>query len=154
MANKPVKGVSRRDALKLLGAAAGASVLANLPSKWNTPELTAGVLPAHAQTSVLHTLACDELFTTPGETPVINSIVRIFPGDPGIQMRYDIDLTELTIDVGDPTGTIATDGSGTATVQFGVVFDLGAEAPTVMVTWSFVNPSDGTGTCSETYVFT
>jgi hypothetical protein len=52
MANKPVKELSRRDALKLLGAAAGASVLANLPSKWSTPELTAGVLPVHAQTSV------------------------------------------------------------------------------------------------------
>ena len=44
-------GLSRRDALKLLGAAAGASVLANLPSRWSTPQLTAGVLPAHAQTS-------------------------------------------------------------------------------------------------------
>ena len=47
--NKAV--LSRRDALKLLGAAAGATVLANLPSKWSTPALTAGVLPAHAQTS-------------------------------------------------------------------------------------------------------
>ncbi|HSR31409.1 MAG TPA: twin-arginine translocation signal domain-containing protein [Anaerolineae bacterium] len=45
------KRLSRRDALKLLGAAAGASVLANLPSKWSTPQLTAGVLPAHAQTT-------------------------------------------------------------------------------------------------------
>ena len=45
------KKLSRRDALKLLGAAAGASVLANLPSKWNTPEIASGVLPAHAQTS-------------------------------------------------------------------------------------------------------
>jgi hypothetical protein len=52
MADKPVKELSRRDALKLLGAAAGATVLANLPSKWSTPALTAGVLPAHAQTSV------------------------------------------------------------------------------------------------------
>ncbi|HSR19794.1 MAG TPA: twin-arginine translocation signal domain-containing protein [Anaerolineales bacterium] len=43
--------LSRRDALKVLGAAAGATALANLPSKWTTPELTAGVLPAHAQSS-------------------------------------------------------------------------------------------------------
>ena len=45
------KQLSRRDALKLLGAAAGASVLANLPSKWSTPQSVAGVLPAHAATS-------------------------------------------------------------------------------------------------------
>ena len=44
-------GLSRRDALKLLGAAAGASVLANLPSRWSTPQSVAGVLPAHAATS-------------------------------------------------------------------------------------------------------
>ena len=52
------KQLSRRDALKLLGAAAGASVLANLPSKWSTPQSVAGVLPAHAQTSAL---GCPEL---------------------------------------------------------------------------------------------
>ena len=51
MTAKHSSEISRRDALKLLGAAAGATVLANLPSKWSTPELTAGVLPAHAQTS-------------------------------------------------------------------------------------------------------
>ena len=46
------KKISRRDAIKMLGAVAGTSVLANLPSRWSTPELTTGVLPAHAQTSV------------------------------------------------------------------------------------------------------
>lgn len=45
------KKISRRDAMKLLGAAVGAVALANLPSKWNTPELAAGVLPAHARQS-------------------------------------------------------------------------------------------------------
>jgi len=45
------KKISRREAIKLLGAAAGASLLANLPAKWSKPELTGGVLPAHAQTS-------------------------------------------------------------------------------------------------------
>src|SRR5258705_9050996 len=45
--------LSRRDAIKLLGAATGATVLANLPAKWDTPEAVSGVLPAHAQTSSL-----------------------------------------------------------------------------------------------------
>jgi len=51
--------LTRRDALKILGAAAGASVLANLPSKWSTPELTSGVLPAHAQTSFCWSLVLE-----------------------------------------------------------------------------------------------
>ncbi len=50
MTQQPKK-LSRRDALKIIGAAAGATVLANLPSKWSKPELATGVLPAHAQTS-------------------------------------------------------------------------------------------------------
>lgn len=51
MTEKSLKKLSRRDAIKLLGAAAGATVLANLPSKWSKPELASGVIPAHAQTS-------------------------------------------------------------------------------------------------------
>ena len=53
---KQNKKLSRRDAIKLLGAAAGAVALANLPSKWSKPELVSGVLPAHAQTSNLPVL--------------------------------------------------------------------------------------------------
>lgn len=49
------KKLSRRDAIKLLGAAVGAATLANLPTKWSKPSLVSGVLPAHAQTSVLCT---------------------------------------------------------------------------------------------------
>ena len=45
------KKLSRRDAIKLLGATAGATVLANLPSKWSKPEIVSGVLPAHAQST-------------------------------------------------------------------------------------------------------
>ena len=45
------KKLSRRDAIKFLGAAAGAAALANLPSKWSKPELVSGVLPAHAQST-------------------------------------------------------------------------------------------------------
>ena len=50
---KSQKKISRRDAIKLLGAVAGATALANLPSKWSKPELVSGVLPAHAQTSAV-----------------------------------------------------------------------------------------------------
>jgi hypothetical protein len=51
MTDPKEKKLSRRDAIKLLGAAAGATLLANLPSKWSKPEVAGSVLPAHAQTS-------------------------------------------------------------------------------------------------------
>jgi hypothetical protein len=47
------KKVTRRDAIKLLGAATGAAMLANVPTKWSKPSLMSGVLPAHAQTSCI-----------------------------------------------------------------------------------------------------
>ena len=47
------KKITRREAIKLIGAAASAGVLANLPSKWSKPSLTGGVLPVHAQTSCI-----------------------------------------------------------------------------------------------------
>lgn len=43
--------VSRRRALKLLAAAAGATSLANLPPRWSPPVIRAGSLPVHAQSS-------------------------------------------------------------------------------------------------------
>jgi len=45
------KKLSRREAIKIVGTAAGASLLANIPAKWSRPELTGGNLPAHAQIS-------------------------------------------------------------------------------------------------------
>ncbi|MCB2179597.1 twin-arginine translocation signal domain-containing protein [bacterium] len=59
------QNLSRRDILKVLGAASGAAVLANLPAKWSSPELAVGVLPAHAQTSVCYALTI-ELVDTDG----------------------------------------------------------------------------------------
>ena len=84
------KNLSRRDALKLLGAAAGASVLANLPSKWSTPRLTAGVLPAHAQSSCYFFEA--EKATSISSTNVVLKYVEpsfvgpeaTFPTEPGL----------------------------------------------------------------------
>jgi hypothetical protein len=52
------RSVSRRELLKILGAAGGtltASVL--LPEKWLPPQLDIGVLPAHAQTSEALTIS-------------------------------------------------------------------------------------------------
>jgi hypothetical protein len=64
MTESKTKKISRRDAIKLLGATAGATVLANLPTQWSKPELTAGLLPAHAQTSTVQNVGCTGLGLT------------------------------------------------------------------------------------------
>src|SRR5687768_4936568 len=90
MANKKL---SRRDAIKLLGAATGATLLANLPSKWSTPELTQGVLPAHAQTSSLGLQLIDCDFTLDIGTGVWSSAPFVglpIPSSPTIGMRFTI----------------------------------------------------------------
>lgn len=65
------KKLSRRDAIKLLGVATGATLLANLPSKWSKPELVSGVLPAHAQTSCIAVFY--EVLSAPGPLGVARS---------------------------------------------------------------------------------
>jgi hypothetical protein len=47
------KKISRRDAMKTLGAVVGAAALSSLPSKWNTPVVAASSLPAHAKQSAV-----------------------------------------------------------------------------------------------------
>jgi hypothetical protein len=59
MSEEKKNQLSRRDALKVLSAAAGATALANLPKKWDTPKLLSGVLPAHAQTSVCNAVTIE-----------------------------------------------------------------------------------------------
>ncbi len=88
--------LSRRDAIKLLGAAAGATLLANLPSKWRTPELASGVLPAHAQTSSLLLTITDGGFTSfdvkdsPEEHQLIKSTSKLYITNPNYRRNFDI----------------------------------------------------------------
>jgi hypothetical protein len=168
--DKPTKQMSRRDAMKLLGAAAGATVLANLPTKWNTPELTAGVLPAHAQTSGHVILLCETAPGAPvgpqsegrllGDGPVsigaggpLSTAALIDPPDLGISMHYKIVLTNLSTSdplEGDvPTGTVPI--AGVALVTIGVVIDNLSLPVVADATWTFTSPADGSGSCSAAF---
>lgn len=156
MNDKSPKQISRRDAIKILGAVAGASVLANLPGKWNKPELTTGVLPAHAQTSVVapaHTLVAGTDNPNANFCATFTSIVTITPNTPGILMRYVIELGGTTLTLFSPTaltGTVSTVGgvasllieTSPGTVNFG---------DTITVTWSFEDTNDGNGSGSQKF---
>ena len=80
MADSSRKNISRRDLLKLLGATAGASVLANLPSRWRTPVSFAAKSSRHS--SPTSPTACFDLridFAT-GE---VGAYVDLQPPDSG-----------------------------------------------------------------------
>jgi hypothetical protein len=146
--------VSRRDAVKILTAVAGATALANIPSKWTKPSLDIGILPAHAQTSGVHTLAVGPDQNVDYCSPAnLVSTVTISPGASGIPMKYTIVAsTNVTISSpASPTGTALTNSSGVASVTVNAsTFDV--NPTTVEVTWEFANPSEGTG--NGTQVFT
>lgn len=162
--SRPSK-LSRRDALKLLAAAAGGATLANLPPQWSKPELQVGVLPAHAQTSILHVLGTpfppQEIDLGQSycyEGIIIRFTAAITPPTPGILLQYALTYTVSgpggSITVPNPTtGTVTTNGSGQATIDVTVLPDshFGGTIGTLMVVWSFVNPADGTNTASQSF---
>lgn len=140
------KKLSRRDAIKLLGAAAGATVLANLPSKWKTPELTSGVLPAHAQTSLAFNLVCGAAFginTLNGSPVTVNAGASIIPASSGIALIYLVEVvpTQGTAGITSPNpliNTIVTVG-GVVTLPVTVqplTFSGPFSTGLVNVTWS------------------
>ncbi len=153
MDNKSTQKISRRDALKILAAVAGGAALANIPSKWTKPGLDVGVLPAHAATSPLAApIACgtNTNFAPTNVNDTVTSSVTISPARGGVQMQYN--ATSLGNGYFPQSGTATTNPSGVASValQAGCMVAGG----TIQVTWSFVNPADGTGTCVQTLTST
>jgi hypothetical protein len=171
--DETTKKISRRDAMKLLGAAAGASVLANLPTKWQTPQLAAGVLPAHAQTSV-GARTIEDCVIFPGVPPTVAPSGRLMGAGPvdfggvggplttgvgiaapdlGISMHYKFVLTNLsTVDALEgnvPTGASPAPGIAYVTIAVSVV-DV-SKAFSATGTWTFTSPADGSGSCSNTW---
>jgi len=96
------KKISRRDAIKLLGAAAGASILANLPSKWSKPSLVSGSLPVHAQSSCINAVSY-QVLSANGGTVALGLINGPFPddmlgdGSAGTTARWECQTGCLTI---------------------------------------------------------
>jgi hypothetical protein len=82
--------LSRRDALKALIAAGGATTLATLPDRWEQPIVQAASLPAFAQTS-------------PGQFPFSNEIESIeFEGAPASDFQFAVQPGWIIVA---PTGT-------------------------------------------------
>ncbi len=155
MSNKSSQKISRRDAIKILTAAAGAAALANIPDKWTKPGMDLGVLPAHAQTSIgPRTLAPGPSDPDANYCFDLPASATINPPDSGILLRYTITLS-AGLSLFAPaalTGTVATDGSGMASLTITVdtsFFDVGS---VVSVLWEFDNPADGSGSGIQEFI--
>ncbi len=159
---KSSKRLTRRDAMKVAAAALGAAALSNLPSQWSKPELAAGVLPAHAQTSVsplVLTTPAPPLFLPSGSPCWDGQPVRFFaavdPATAGIELQYTLSY------VGAPsgtitspaslTGTLTTDVNGEVSIDVTVTPDspLFGTIGVLSVVWSFVDPANGTDTITQ-----
>lgn len=149
------KKVSRRDAIKILTAVAGATALANTPTRWSKPELKVGVLPVHAQTSLAapHFLRAGGAQDANMCQPVnLISTVTITPPDSGVLMVYTI-TADPGITINSPaslTGNKLTDGTGVATLTINAT-DTAGSGGNVTVNWGFAKPSSGAGTSSQVF---
>jgi hypothetical protein len=146
------KKISRRDAMKILGAAIGGAALSTLPPQWSKPALAASQLPEHARQSaygaynivadadVINGLGCSNSQMT--------STATVTPHTAEFLLRYDIAGSDASVTFTTPTpGTVLTvNGVATVTVQG---FSTGSG--TLTVTWSFANPADGTASASQAF---
>lgn len=142
--------ISRRDAIKILAAAVGATTVANLPPEWSRPDLEVGALPAHAQTSIVTTLLAGPDTDTGECHSDFTSTVAISPVQENIEMRWVISNPGGVIinTPGSSTGTASTDATGVASLFISTNHIYNG---TVTITWSFENPADGTGSDAQAF---
>lgn len=158
--------LSRREVLKALaaiGGAAAASVL--LPEKWIEPVVEAGVLPAHAQSSIV----CEPPYAIVGcaitdyswrDHHNFDFTIRADLNShcAGIPLRWameilDADLERIAYFDFENSAIIQTQSLGDAVHRVGDYISDDIAPYLFSVTWKFANLSDGTGTCTSTLVF-
>jgi hypothetical protein len=88
--NEEPQALSRRELLKILAAAGGAvGAAAFVPAKWSKPLVEAGVLPAHAQGTIIPELVISNLSVFPLRVPVA-------PNQPyGANFHFDDSLCQV-----------------------------------------------------------
>jgi hypothetical protein len=151
--------LSRRDALKALAAIGGAAAAsALLPEKWVKPVVEAGVLPAHAQTSVCNPpfrfMECSDVaahwLTEPVLTLRIECLAIISTACMGLPLRFSFILKDNN------NFTVYSSGQQVyLTRQFGdadaMVFIPPSEIDGIpsagFAHWEFANLHDGQTTC-------
>jgi len=151
--NDQIKKITRREALKALTAAGGAVLAgAMLPDKWAKPIIGRGVLPAHAQASVVFEIVGCEFYQS--DSYPVNSSAWILPVEKDISLTCDWTYQPYNNGVG--PNTIQPIGTKTAVTNdqgkaYAIIdeFSWGTYLYGVFTfNWKFTNPLDGTDTCS------
>jgi len=151
--------LSRRELLKSLAALGGAVAASSLlPEKWSRPQVGAGVLPAHAQSTLcappyVIDHCTISLFVNSG-TELVTS-AYILPPCPDIQMivilYYIYDEESDSVNKAQSIPVVLTDSAGKATWSMTVI-DFPEGASGLYAEWSFFNPTDGTDSCETNVV--
>jgi hypothetical protein len=135
--------MNRRDALKLLVGACGATTASILLSgQWVKPIVEVGVLPAHAQGSFTISGVTDPpppAVPCSGSSPSFNVVSAIVSPPPLPGSRVDFTITAVNCTVDTTSGFALTDAAGTA--NFGpttiTVTGGGPGSRTITVTFTF-----------------
>lgn len=127
--------LSRRETIKLLGAAAGAGVLANLPSKWSKPSISSGVLPAFAQTSELTVLAPCGFYNEPPINQLFNACVHVIfqtTATPNMNVNFVLAPVQLSVVTPQPTfGTVPSGPTGAVSLVTEVMLNGQESNPSI-----------------------
>jgi len=108
------KNLSRRDALKVLSAALGATALTALPLEWSKPALAVGELPEHARQS-----GCEpHAFSASGLNKLKSQSFEEYNAPPNVSVNYTIRIIGSGTFAGEQifTGTMISDKNGNAGV--------------------------------------
>lgn len=163
----PQRALARRELLKAL-AVSGGTIAAStiIPGQWAKPVIEVGLLPAHAQISLIPTstpvprptiISCGGESSFLGSSTevlfdnderIINLFAMISPAPPvGTLIRYDVMVNGLSIVIDEPILPAATDAAGLADFGSATVRPIGGFntlnlGDIVAITFSFEPPVD------------
>jgi hypothetical protein len=152
--------LSRREVLKALatiGGAAGAGML--LPERWTRPAVEAGVLPVHAQSSVIckppYTIDHCQIYDIYRESATFLhyvSKVHSKPACAGVPMILEHEILDGNMEIlysSELHGFQDTNSDGEAMMIFSTGIGFEPEARWVTVTWRIAKSEYGTSVCTD-----
>jgi hypothetical protein len=157
--------LSRREVLKALGIIGGATAAsALLPEKWVKPVVEAGVVPAHAQSSIIcempySIVSCDiiEYSWVDNDNFDFSITVKVDPPCPNVPMIWDLEILDSNLVLiayfgFDSHVAINTEPFGVVVHKVSNLFRGSTNPYLFTVTWKFNDSNYGAETCTSTLI--
>jgi len=152
---------NRRDALKVLAAIGGAAAASTLlPEKWIQPVVEAGVLPTHAQSTLLceppYAIDRCQVYDIYRETFTYLHYVStayLKPACAGIPLKFVHEILDENMEIlysFESSVVQETNFRGEVMMIFSTAIGFERVAHWVSVTWKIVKPEYGTSICTAT----